>query len=215
MSAEIDARSDAKSSQKSDLPDSQIIHSFRKQLADQSKTLFSAGLILLWASTINVVTVERSSWISWAIGSMILFVILMFWPRKIRWPKYRWLMALIAVLVLWIFYYVSGISLNNGILVILGGAILVWTLFLFGLLLVSLTNNRLAIKIEAKFRNFLNRLDLTYWEISIMVVLVSVILSWNRLHTSGMNGWWMFPLLVFGILIAFVVALIPVFSEKK
>lgn len=199
-----------------DLPASEL--GLMKELADQLKTVFIAGLLLLWATTLESGPVERGSWVPWLIGSVFLFCWAFFYLRgkRISRPKLRWLAASAAAALLWLGYLLLGVSLPTGFLRLLAVVLLVWTILLFVTLLFVMSKKSIKGRLGDAIQRFTKWGGSFYWPLAVLVLLVSVLSAWARLWNSGTQDWWMRPILYFGIVVFIVVGIaIPISLNRN
>ena len=183
----------------------------RKLLSDQLKTSFIAILLVLWLRTLNV-TVHRGPWFPWLIASVLLFIwiILDYQKKKLLWPKLRWVLPFAAVIILWAFYFLSGVSFSPNFITIFAVILLFWTLFLVIALLLSMTKITPGGKLETRIKRLAIWGDAASWPLTIGVLLISILLGWVRLWNAGVKDWWMTPLLYWGVFILIVVVVISI-----
>ena len=122
-----------------------------KELADQLKTVFVAGLLLLWATTLESGVRGRGSWLPWLIGSVFLFFWAFFYIRrkKVSRPKLRWVAPFAAAGLLWLGYLLLGVSLPTEFLRGLAVVLLAWTIVLFVALILVMSRKSIKGRLNA------------------------------------------------------------------
>jgi hypothetical protein len=181
-----------------------------KQLSDQLKTAFISVLLVLWIPALNLsggATPTRGPWLPWVIASIILFSWFVYRRKRVRQPKFRWGYPFVAVIALWLMYFISGFSLPNWSFAILAAVLSLWTICLLITLLLIMARMLPEGKPVKATRRFAAVGEAISWPLTVLVLLTSVLLGWTRLWNTGMRGWWMDPLLYLGTLIFIVVAM--------
>lgn len=191
-----------------------------KQLSDQLKTAFISVLLVLWIPALNLsgnATPMRGPWLPWVIASIILFSWFVYWRKRVRRRKFRWVYPFVAVIALWLMYFISGFSLPNWSFAIIAAVLSLWTICLLIALLLIMARMLPEGKPVKVIRRFATVGKAILWPLTVLVLLTSVLLGWTSIWNAGMRGWWMDPLLYLGILIFIVVAMysIPHVSSSQ
>lgn len=189
-----------------------------RQVADQLKTVFIVGLLCLWLSTLKPevnVHVERGPWLPWLIVSVLLFSWVVYSRKKVRWPKLRWVFPFAAVALLWLMYLLSGVSFPTIFFTGLAVFLLAWTVLLLLTLVLIMTRWRAEGKLGKTITCGVKQGDYFYWQLSVLILLLSVVRGWTILWDVGMRGWWMDPLLYLGVLVFIVVGLVYPLTSRS
>jgi len=179
-----------------------------RQLSEQLKNAFIVALLVFWVSTLDV-TAKRPSWVIWAIGSVALFLFIVFsYPKKkLRRPKLRWVLPFLAVGLLWLMYFLTGVSVSSVYFKVLAIVLILWTVPLFlALITLMLKKTSSQGKLDGAIMQFASGGDIVSWYLTLVALFFSVILGWTRLWNAGIKDWWMEPILIWGIIIFVVVA---------
>ncbi len=194
-----------------------------RQLADQLSTVFVVGLLTLWLVILKSgraieAPVERDPWWYFLIFSILVLLLWWFWVRKkVRHPRLRWVLPCMMIGFIWLIYWISGVSFPTAFFIILTAVLFIWAVVLLLALLLIRTRwgqNKLGKAITW----CVLRGDHIYSPLSFLVLFTSVLQGWKSLHDAGATGWWMYALLLVGVLMSAVVALVrswPSHSESE
>ncbi|MFC1870957.1 hypothetical protein ACFLYF_00935 [Chloroflexota bacterium] len=149
----------------------------------------------------------RSPWLPWVIASIVLFSLLVYWRNKVRQPKFRWVYPVVAVMALWLMYFISGFSLPDWSFFVLAAVLSFWTICLLAALILTVVRLVPEGKPDRAIRRFVTVGEAISWPLTVLILLTSVLLGWTKLWNDGMRGWWMDPLIYIGTLIFIVVAM--------
>jgi hypothetical protein len=188
-----------------------------RQLADQLKNVFVAGLLSLWVATMTPNTgasTHSGSWWSWAIASVFVFFWMVWRREKIRWPKLKWVFPFIAAALMWVMYFIGNIPFSAGAFKGIGAFLLAGALLLFVALVRVITKGLKEGRIDRIIRRIVIWGGAASFPLSLLALMSSIVSGWARLESAGMRGWWTTPLLIFGVLILIVVGLAPFYREK-
>jgi hypothetical protein len=179
----------------------------------------SAALVwfLYWRSGFSLAS-DRYPWWPFAVGSVILPGIALFyaWKQK-RWHG-RWFMGgVLSVELIWSIYFASGVASSPSwffrwVALFLG----VWTVLLLGVLVYVQALSVAQPKVKEAQEQKVSPAILRYveasryasWPLSGVAFLLSFILSWDKIwgaSAADTKEWWMLTLLIVGVLLSYVV----------
>lgn len=192
-----------------------------KQLSDQLKAVFISTLLALWViaqNTDKCVTTTRGPWLPWVVASVFIFSYTVWRRNKIRWPKFRWVIPFLAVAVLWLMYFISGITLQGFMFVlftIITGILVLWTFHLIVTLILIIAGVSLQGKLGKYTRRFAELGDAASWPLTLLVLAASIIFGIARLESAGMSGWCMGALVCLGLFIFLLVGVIAISPSRR
>lgn len=190
-----------------------------RQLADQLKTVFVAGLLSLWAAELRSgvsVPPPRESWWHFVFVSALVLVLYLVWGRKKIPRPWRWVFLCGMLGYLWLFYYISGILVSiwfpRGLAIFL----FAWTLFLLFAIVPTMYGPWGERKLGKVVTRVVKQGDSFMLLLSFFVLFTSILLGLGRLSNAGERGWWMDALLILGmIVIISYVVIYPVYHRAS
>ena len=192
-----------------------------KQLSDQLRTVFISTLLAFWVIAQNIsksVTITRGPWLPWAIASVLIFAYTVCRRKHIRWPKLRWVIPFLAVAILGLMYYISGLTLQGVMLIIFGiltGILVLWILHLS----VTLISIMARVSLQGRFGRY-TKCFVEYGEnasrpLTLLVLVAGIVFGITRLSDVGVKGWQMTALVCFGLFIFLLVGVAYIFSIHR
>ncbi len=184
----------------------QAIH-LRRTVANQLGPVFLVGLLSLWlvgTSKSEEFKFTAPLWWPWVLFAVLFLAWYIIWGRKSLIGVLRWLLPIIILILIAVYYVVSGINMPNWFFILLATIFILWSLFLIVLMvLLSIKGSRKLA--DNKCINM--AVQSISRPISLTALLTAIIFGVIRLITQGTSDRLINCLLILGMLVWLAVAI--------